>query len=119
MNWSQAVAGLHDRVIEAFAEPVTLADGRTLKAVVDLTGLIPELRERGKTTGARLPVDRQVKPVARLHERDAAQLVEGDLLTVRGRLYRVVTLTPDGRGLTDLELMLSDAEAEAETRPWR
>lgn len=110
-----------NRAIQArFGEPVALPTG-TVQAVVDLAGQGMDLRSRGSNTGARLSLKHQAPPVLWLQSDDAAALKEQDAVTVRGVGYLVVNLTPDGGGLTQVELMRPGAEPalRPEWRQWR
>lgn len=110
---------IHRAIQARFGEPVILPAG-TVQAVVDLAVHGVDLRARG-TSAARLALMHQAPPVLWLQTADAAGLKEQDPVTVRGTNYLVVTLRPDGAGMTACELMRPGAEPgpHPEWRPWR
>lgn len=101
-------------------EPVTLPSGAGV-AVVELPGATVELGAAGTRTAGRVSVPHQMLPVLHLVSADAAALRERDAVTVRGVEYLVVSLTPDGAGMTAVELMRPGAEPQPrpEWRQWR
>jgi hypothetical protein len=121
-EWMDNLADLADCVTAdgSFGEAVTLPTG-TVSAVVDLEGMSFESRARGSDTGARLGIDQMVSPVLWLRTEDAAGLLEGAAVTVRGQSYLVVRLDPDGGGITRVEIMRPGAEPQPrpEWRQWR
>ena len=103
-----------------FGEDVVLPTG-TVRAVVDMEGLPVESRARGTQTGSVLPLLHQQPPTLWLRSEDAAGLREHDPVIARGETWLVVTLTPDGAGMTEVECMRPGAEpgARPENRVWR
>lgn len=121
LTWGQQLESITDAAVDtaAFGELVTLPTG-PVTAIVSLPGLTAEVRERGTTRRAQLEIERQVMPEIQLRTDDAEWLREGEAISVRGTDYRVVSLTPDGTGLTRVELYLPSAQSTAEqARPWR
>lgn len=120
-------AGLIEMVtpldLASYAEPLRAryVYGTDLLAVIDIPASEPESRPRGSDTGARLPLGYQGAYAAHLRETDAAGIAEGDTLRVRGLDYLVVTLDPDGGGMTRLPLMRPGGEPQPhpEWRQWR
>jgi hypothetical protein len=106
VTWADNLADINAACIDtaAFGEAVILPTGAAF-AIVDLAGLPVELREQGTRTQGGLDIGQQVNPVIHLREEDAEALREQDPVTVRGLGYLVVRLTPDGAGMTLVELM--------------
>jgi len=121
-DWSLNLADLADCVtaVDSFGEAVTLPTGPAF-AVVDLEGVPVELRTLGTRTHAGMAIGNQVNPRMHLREEDAEALREQDPVTVRGIVYRVVRLDPDGAGMTRVELMRPGAESQPrpEWNQWR
>ena len=104
----------------AFGETVVLPSG-TVRGVVDMPGMPIESRARGTQTGSRIALDHQQPPTIYLRTIDADGLREHDPVTARGETWLVVTLVPDGDGMTEVSCMRPGAEpgARPEFREWR
>ena len=116
-------ARLNTAVVSAtvgFGEAVTLPSGQAF-AVVDLEGTAVELRAQGTRQQGGLDLRHQAPPVLFLREEDAEGLLEHAEVTVRGLVYLVVRLDPDGAGMTRVELMRPGAELQPrpEWNQWR
>lgn len=112
MSWADDTAMLADAMIDqdhGFGEPVTLPSG-TVTGVFDLPGGESISRARGSDVGSRMHIGQQAFPLLYLRTSDAAGLREQDTVSVREVAYLVVRLTPDGTGLTEVELMRPGVE---------
>ncbi|MCU0843204.1 MAG: hypothetical protein MUC79_16035 [Thiobacillaceae bacterium] len=111
---------MHASHLARFGEPVELATG-TVSGILDLEGMPFESRSQGSEVGARLGLDHQAQPILWLRTEDAAGLLEGASVGLRGIDYLVVRLDPDGAGMTRVELMRPGAEPQPrpEWRQWR
>lgn len=107
--------------LSAFGELCLLANGAPVLGVVEVPVISRELRGQGTRTGGRIGVPHQVQPTVLLRDVDAAAVREQDALTIRGTVYLVVALAPDGQGMTQIHLMLPGAEdgPRPELRQWR
>jgi hypothetical protein len=103
-----------------FGEDVVLPSG-TVRGVVDMPGLPVESRARGTQTGSVLGLDHQQPPTIWLKTADAVGLKEKDSITARGETWLVVTLIPDGAGMTEVQCMRPGEESgpHPEMRLWR
>jgi len=104
----------------AFGEDIVLPSG-TVRGVVDMPGLPIESRARGTQTGSRIGLEHQQPPTIWLRTADADGLREQDSVTARGETWIVVSLVPDGDGMTEVSCMRPGAEpgANPEFRTWR
>ena len=123
MTWSAAIADMDAVLVsdqDGFGEPVTLPAG-VVMGVFDLPGMGGSVRERGSSTGERVAIGQQAQPQLLLRDADVGTLKQQDRVSVRGTDYLVVALTPDGTGMTTVELMLPGAEQGPmpEWRRWR
>lgn len=123
MTWSTVVDDINAAALsieDGFGEPVTLPSG-TVTGVFDLPGGEAISRARGSDVGSRMHIGQQAFPLLYLLASDAAALREQDMVRVREVEYLVVRLTPDGTGMTEVELMRPGAEPgpRPEWRRWR
>lgn len=104
----------------AFGEDVALPSG-TVRGVVDMPWTPVESRPRGSNIGSRVAIDHQQPPVIWLRTEDAAGLREHDPVSARGESWLVVSLAPDGAGMTEVQCMRPGAEPgpHPEFRTWR
>jgi hypothetical protein len=103
-----------------FGEDVVLPAG-TVRGVIDMPGLPVESRARGTQTGSVLGIDHQQPPTIWLRTADAVGLKEKDSISARGETWLVVSLIPDGAGMTEVLCMRPGAEPgpHPEYRVWR
>lgn len=95
-------------------EPVTLPGGSVVTGYFELF----DPRADGDTETSRsMRISQQHNPTLTLQDADAATLVEGDTLTVRGEEWRVARVNPDGYGLTTLSL--APPSTASEIQRWR
>lgn len=123
MTWLEEKAALAKELISpeiGFGEPVTLPSGE-VQAIVYLPVGESESQDQGSRAGARVLLDHQVYPQIHLRTEDAGGLQEQDPVTVRGTQYLVVSLHPDGEGMTAVALMLPGQELGSypEYNRWR
>jgi hypothetical protein len=121
--WLGALDRLNEVVVDTFQETITRADGSSFIAVVDLPGADRVKSSTRQSRSGVQPVahiDGQTTPALHAETAAAEPLRERDRLLVRGAPYLIVRLTPDGGGITRIEIT-PEQPTEAETRgaQWR
>lgn len=100
-----------------FGEPVVLA-AREVLGIFDPRGQAAE-GLLGSEVGLLGRLSAQVNPSVLLLDADAAELTEGDSLTIRETAYTVTRLDPDGAGLTRVALMPATVSDPNRLDRWR
>jgi hypothetical protein len=123
MTWLGTLDRLNKACVRAFRESVVRADGSEFDAIVSLPGadrVKASTRQRRSGVQPVAHIDGQTTPALHAETAAAEPLRERDRLMVRGAPYLIVRLTPDGGGMTRIEIT-PEQPTEAETRgaQWR
>jgi hypothetical protein len=103
---------------EGFGEPVTLPNGLLRHGVFELFD--PRIDADPSEVGRPMRPSQQPNPVLYLRDADAASIYEGLVLTLRGALWRVTRLDPDGHGMTTVALAPAQPVApDDDFKRWR
>jgi len=119
-DWSEAISDLNALAVsvDVFGEPCTLPGGEVL-------GIF---HPRGNPTeplssevGLSMRMSQQRSPMLVLLEGDAADLSDGDAVTVKGQAYLVTRVDPPEHELARVWLMpdVTDAGSPPDTERWR
>lgn len=121
MSWDDDTVMLAEAMIDqdhGFGEPVTLPSGLTALGVFDLFD--PYQVNAGVGVGLPMRLDQQPNPRLMLGDVVAAELAEGDTLTVRGVAWKITRIDADGTGLSAVLLMPSQPTESADAfKRWR
>jgi hypothetical protein len=117
MSWPSKIARISASSVAHFGEPVTLAE-RAVLGIFDPRGE-PADGLLGSEVGLLGRMSAQVNPTVLLLDADAAELAEGDSLTIREAEYTVTRMDPDGAGLTRVALMPSGVTDPNRLDRWR
>jgi hypothetical protein len=115
-DWLDNLADLAEAPLDAFGEPVTLADASVVTGIFDPIG--EPAAAPWSEVGLAVRVSQQPNPSVWLADSVAQALDEQDALTIRGQAYLITRKDADGSGLTRCALM-PDTSTTNDLARWR